>query len=509
MQLPAVDITAVYPEFIVALAALAVLVADLLSKKELRGKLTAISIAGLAFAFFITLLMLIWDRKGTAFSGMVAVDPFAQFFKMIFVLSAAFSILMSPRYLRLFHINAAEYYELILFSTVGMMVMVAANDLITIYIGLELMSISIYLMAGFQRESPRSSEASIKYFLLGSFASAVLLYGMSFFYGITGTTNLMGIQRYLDFTQNMLNSRLITLSLVLMTVGFGFKIAAVPFHMWTPDVYEGAPTPLTAFMSVGPKVAGFAVILRVYMTTFDTLIPDWTVLFWVLSVLTMIVGNVVAVAQLNIKRMLAYSSIAHAGYLLIGVVAAGSATELARTSSDPKLAALMESLKPESMMSVLVYLFAYMFMNLGAFAIVISLAKADNPCESLSDYAGLGKRKPITALMMAILLLSLTGIPPTFGFIGKLYIFKAAILANHWPLAIIGVLTSVVAAYYYIRVIVYMYMREPEGALILEGDRASSTLYTAIAATVFTLLFGIVPGAIIGMARYTIERMLA
>jgi NADH-quinone oxidoreductase subunit N len=509
MQLPVVDITAVYPEFIVGLVGLTVLVVDLLAKKERPAGLTAIGVVGLAVAFLITLLMLIWDRKETAFGGMVAVDPYAQFFKLIFVLSAAFSILMSPRYLRLFNINAAEYYELILFSTVGMMVMVAANDLITIYIGLELMSISIYLMAGFQRENPRSSEASMKYFLLGAFASAVLLYGMSFFYGITGTTNLVGIQRYLDFTQNMLNSRLITLSLVLMTVGFGFKIAAVPFHMWTPDVYEGAPTPLTAFMSVGPKVAGFAVILRVYMTSFNLLIPDWTLLFWVLSVLTMIVGNVIAVSQQNIKRMLAYSSIAHAGYLLIGIVAAGSATELARTSGDPKLAAVMEALKPESMMSVLVYLFAYMFMNLGAFAIVISLAKANDPRESLSDYAGLAKRKPITALLMAVLMLSLTGIPPTFGFIGKLYIFKAAVLTDNWPLAIIGVLTSVVAAYYYIRVIVYMYMREHEGEVALEGDMASSTMYTAIAATVFTLLFGIVPGAITGMARYTIERMLA
>ncbi len=501
MQLPAIDFTSVYPEVTIALVGLLVLSVDIFIKPKRKTSLAVIALAGLFLAMLTT--MAIWDRNETSFSGMVAVDPYAQFFKLIFILSAAFTVLMSPRYLELYNISVGEFYELILFCTLGMMVMVAANDFVTIYIGLELMAISIYLMAGFQRESPRSCEASMKYFLLGAFASALLLYGMSFFYGITGTTNLHGIARYLDFTQNMLNSRLITLSLVLMTVGFAFKIAAVPFHMWTPDVYEGAPTPLTAFMSVGPKVAAFAVIMRVYMTAFDTLVPDWTQLFWMLSVLTMIVGNVVAVAQQNIKRMLAYSSIAHAGYLLIGIVSAGSATAV--TNND----ALAASLTSESMMSVMVYLFAYMFMNLGAFAVVIALGKAGDPCESLQDYAGLAKRRPLTAMLMAILLFSLAGIPPTFGFVGKLYIFKAAILTDHVPLAVIGVLASVVAAYYYVRVIVYMYMREPEGEALVEGDATGSTMYAVIASSIFTLLFGIAPGTIIGMARYTIQQMLS
>jgi NADH-quinone oxidoreductase subunit N len=512
MQLPVIDLSAIAPEVIVTITGLLVLVVDLFFKPRRPSSLSFVALLGLFIALLAT--GAIWARDEYAFSGMVIVDPFAQFFKVIFILSAAFSILMSPRYLKLFSINTGEFFELILFATVGMMVMVSGSDLLTIYVGLELMAISIYLMAGFQRQSPRSSEASIKYFLLGAFASAILLYGISFFYGISGTTSLPGIARYLDFTKNLVptegmtkitqafNPRLITLSLVLMTVGFSFKIAAVPFHMWTPDVYEGAPTPLTAFMSVGPKVAGFAVILRVYMTTFHTLVLDWTQLFMLLSILTMIVGNVVAVSQTNIKRMLAYSSIAHAGYLLIGVVAAGSAMEMT-----PRLV-LRSALISESMMSVMVYLFAYMFMNLGTFAIVITLAKEGNPHELLDDYAGLAKSRPLTAMLMAILLLSLAGIPATFGFVGKFFIFKAAIDTNNAPLAIIGVINSVIAAFYYIRVIVYMYMREPEGEAVAEGDLANSTMYAAVTASLFTLLFGLAPGTIIGLARDTIAPML-
>jgi NADH-quinone oxidoreductase subunit N len=269
--------------------------------------------------------------------------------------------------------------------------------------------------------------------------------------------------------------------------------------MWTPDVYEGAPTPLTAFMSVGPKVAGFAVIMRVYMMAFETLTADWTQLFWLLAVLTMIVGNVVAVAQQNIKRMLAYSSIAHAGYLLIGIVASGTATELAGTVSLSV---------GEAMTAVMIYLFAYMFMNLGVFAIIILLARAGDPREMLKDYAGLARRRPLTALLMTILLFSLAGIPPTFGFIGKLYVFKAAILTGNISLAVIGVLASVVAAFYYIRVIVYMYMREPEGEQLVDLEPAGTTMWAAVTATLFTLVFGVAPGLVISMAREAISRLL-
>jgi NADH-quinone oxidoreductase subunit N len=501
MQIPLVDLTAVLPELVITIVALLVLAVDIIFKPERKTAFSVIALVGLFAALLAT--MAIWDRNEKAFSGMVAVDTYAQFFKLIFIFSAALTILISPRYLALNNISVGEYIELILFCTVGMMVMVSANDFVTIYVGLELMAISIYLMAGFQRENPRSCEASMKYFLLGSFASALLLYGMSFFYGLTGATNLQGIARYLNFTQNIINVRLITLSLVLVTVGFAFKIAAVPFHMWTPDVYEGAPTPLTAFMSVGPKVAAFAVIMRVYMTTLDTLTSDWTQLFALLSALTMIFGNVVAVAQQSMKRMLAYSSISHAGYLLIGVVSAGTAAEM---TGDKTFSATLTS---ESMMGVMVYLFAYMFMNMGAFAVIISLGKAGNPRDSLADYAGLAKRRPLTALLMTILLLSLMGFPGTFGFIGKFYIFKAAILTGNVTLAIIGVLMSVVAAFYYVRVVLYMYMREPEGEAAPEGDAVGSTMYAVVVTTIFTLVLGVAPGFVINLARYTIERMLA
>ncbi len=506
IELPAVDLSAIIPEITITIVGMLVLAVDIFVRPRRQTSLAVISFIGL----FITLLavMAIWNRDDVAFGGMVAVDSYAQFFKMLFLLSAALTILISPRYLQMNNISFGEYFQLLLFCTLGMMVMAAATDLITIYIGIELMAISIYLLAGFQRESPRSAEASMKYYLLGAFASAILLYGMSFFYGLTGTTSLEGISEYLlsvqaaDGIEETLNYRMITLAMVLMTVGFAFKIAAVPFHMWTPDVYEGAPTPLTAFMSVGPKVAGFAVIMRVYMTTFHVLIPDWTQLFWLLAVLTMIVGNVVAVAQQNIKRMLAYSSIAHAGYLLIGVVSAGSA---AAYKEDPALAGILTM---DAMMSVMVYLFAYMFMNIGAFAVVIALGRAGDPRESLRDYSGLAQRRPATALFMTILMLSLAGIPPTFGFIGKWYVFRAAIQTENVALAVIGVLASVVAAFYYIRVIVYMYMREPEMETLADREVAGSTMYAIVVTSIFTLLFGVAPGIVINMARNTIERML-
>jgi len=500
MQVPVIDLTAVYPEVIVAFIGLSVLAIDIFSKRERKTLLSVIALIGLSAAL-LTMVYYFQEDK-IAFSGMVAADPYAQFFKMIFILAAAFTILMSPRYLRLFNINVAEYFELILFATLGMMVMVAANDLVAIYIGLELMAISIYLMAGFQKDNPRSGEASIKYFLLGAFASAILLYGMSFLYGITGTTNLQEIARNIEIPQSIYDPKLLGLSLVLITIGFAFKIAAVPFHMWTPDVYEGAPTPLTAFMSVGPKVAGFAVIMRVYITVFDTLASDWIKLFWLLALLTMIVGNIAAVAQQSVKRMLAYSSIAHAGYLLIGVVSAGSALGLTQNSDINLL------LTGESMTSVMVYLFAYMFMNLGAFAVLIALARADDPRESLEDFAGLAKRRPLTAMLMTILMLSLAGIPGTFGFVGKFYIFKAAIQTQNMPLAVIGVIMSVVSAFYYIRVIVYMYMREPEGEAPAEDESAGSTMYAAVSTTLFTVVFGLYPVFIIEMARFTISQML-
>jgi NADH-quinone oxidoreductase subunit N len=495
MQLPVdAEIGAVAPEFIVVMTGLIVLVLDVFGKPGRKKTLFWVTIGGLLFAFLATWLMMEGQRNETVFSGMVAVDPYGQFFKFIFILSAFFTVLMSPRYLRINNISQSEYFELILFATLGMMVMVTAADLVVFYIGLELMSIAIYLMAGFQKGTPRSSEASLKYFLLGSFASAILLYGISFLYGVTQSTNLSEIARYLDVGRPML-----TIALVLMSAGFAFKIAAIPFHMWTPDVYEGAPTPLTAFMSVGPKVAGFAVLMRIYIISFDSLVADWTRLFAVLAVLTVVIGNIIAVAQNNIKRMLAYSSIAHAGYLLIGFVAAGSTFMMNGESAS------------ESMTAVMIYLFSYLFMNMGAFAIVIALGRADDPRESLQDYAGLARRRPGLAIMMTILLLSLAGIPGTFGFIGKLYIFKVAIQTNNVGLAVIGVVASVVAAFYYIRVIVYMYMRNPEEGAEPDAEFDSTAIYVAFATTLFTVLYGLHPwflNPILIMAQGAVDKLL-
>ena len=498
MQLPVVDIGAIFPEFVIVITGLLVLVLDLFNKSGRKGSQFWLAIVGLLVAFVATWAMIggTGDPSGprieTAFSGMVSVDPYGQYFKFIFILSAFFTVLMSPRYLRINNISQSEYLELILFATLGMMVMVTAADLIVFYIGLELMSIAIYLMAGFQKGTPRSSEASIKYFLLGSFASAILLYGISFLYGVTQTTNLAEIALWIPIH----GTRTLTVALVLISVGFAFKIAAVPFHMWTPDVYEGAPTPLTAFMSVGPKVAGFAVLMRLYIISFDSLAADWTRLFAVLAVFTVVAGNVIAVAQSNIKRMLAYSSIAHAGYLLIGLVAAGSTFSL--NGENPS----------EAMTAVMIYLFSYMFMNMGAFAIVIALGRDDDPCESLQDYAGLARRRPGMAALMLILLLSLAGIPGTFGFIGKLYIFKAAVQTHNYGLAIIGVLASVVGAFYYIRVIVYMYMREPEEGAEPDAVSAGTTMYAAIATTLFTVIFGLFPNSMVRMAQDAVTLLL-
>ena len=516
MQLPVVDIGAIFPEFVIVITGLLVLVLDLFNKSGRKGSQFWLAIVGLLVAFVATWAMIggTGDPSGprieTAFSGMVSVDPYGQYFKFIFILSAFFTVLMSPRYLRINNISQSEYLELILFATLGMMVMVTAADLIVFYIGLELMSIAIYLMAGFQKGTPRSSEASIKYFLLGSFASAILLYGISFLYGVTQTTNLAEIALWIPIH----GTRTLTVALVLISVGFAFKIAAVPFHMWTPDVYEGAPTPLTAFMSVGPKVAGFAVLMRLYIISFDSLAADWTRLFAVLAVFTVVagnvivdwetripiktvvVGNIIAVAQNNIKRMLAYSSIAHAGYLLIGLVAAGSTFMLDGENAS------------QSMTAVMVYLFSYMFMNMGAFAIVIALGRDDDPCESLQDYAGLARRRPGMAALMLILLLSLAGIPGTFGFIGKFYIFKAAIQTQNYGLAIIGVVASVVAAFYYIRVIVYMYMREPEEGAEPDAVSAGTTMYAAIATTLFTVIFGLFPNSMVRMAQDAVTLLL-
>jgi NADH-quinone oxidoreductase subunit N len=417
----------------------------------------------------------------TIFSGHYGVDNFAVFFKLVVVAVTALTILISLRYIIVEKINLAEYYSLILFASAGMIILAGGTDLITIYLGLELMSISIYVLAAFIKRDPKSIEAGLKYFLLGAFTSGIVLYGMALVYGMTGTTNLAQIASYLS-TQAEPNFPLV-LAMILLITGFGFKVSLVPFHMWVPDVYEGAPTSVTAYMAAGTKAAGFAALIRIFMVALPLLQAQWTVLLWLLAVLTMTVGNVVAIAQNSVKRMLAYSSIAHAGYALIGVVAASDI----------------------GMTGVLFYLVAYVFMNIGAFSMIILLCKEGDRGDMLEDFTGLARTHPYAAFAFVVFFMSFAGIPPTAGFVGKLYLFAAAIKSGYIWLAVIGVVNSAISVYYYFRVASVMYMREPEGERVVSPSPA---LHAALAVMVVaTVLLGLWPGPFIDGARSAVAAL--
>jgi len=464
------DLTPVMPEIVMTIAAIVMLMAELVIKrKETIGFLTII---GACAAIYYTLM----GSPGTTFGGMYVSDGYSTFFKIIFLINLILTVLMSPKYLQTLKINFGEYYSLILFATLGMMLMASAADIIVLYLGLELMALSTYILAGFIRYDIKSNEAAMKYLLLGAFASAILLYGTSMIYGLTGTTNLTDISAYIAKT-NLVSNPVLMLSMILFAVAFSFKIAAVPFHMWAPDAYEGAPTPITAFMSVGPKAAGFAVLGRVFVTAFGSVHMDWAVIFIPIAILTMAVGNIVALSQTNIKRMLAYSSIAHAGYMLVGMLSG----------------------TPDGMASVLNYMFIYVFMNIGAFAIVIMLRTEGFKGEDITDYEGLAKTHPMAAALMLIFMFSLTGIPPMAGFMGKFYLFMSAISAGYTWLVIVAVLFSAISAYFYLRIVMLMYMREPKETVQLNS---SPGLALVLVVTVATVLFiGILPSKFLLIAK--------
>ncbi len=367
---------------------------------------------------------------------MVQLDPFAALVTAVLALGALLSCGLAISYLSELRINHGEFYALVLLSTAGMMLMVASIDMLTLFLGLELMSIPIYVLAGFDRRKLRSNESALKYFLIGSFASAILLYGIALLYGVSGGTSFEAIRAAFDP-----DNPLAVVGLGLVIAGFAFKISSVPFHQWTPDVYEGAPSAVTAFMSVTVKLAAFAALLRVIALSFEPLGEMLGSILWVLAALTMVVGNLMAVIQQNIKRLLAYSSIAHAGYLLIGFVAG----------------------TPEGYAAVVFYLICYVFMNLGAFGVIIALAHRGQDCERIESLAGLARTRPGLAALMTLFMISLAGIPGTAGFIAKFALFSAAVDAGQVPLTILAVLMSVVSVYYYLRVPVFMYMREPQG----------------------------------------------
>src|SRR5438874_2086158 len=426
------DFYYILPELVLTAGALVVLIADVLLPKDRRAALSWVTLIALG-ATLASLAPFASTRVEVA-RGLIAVDQFALFFKIVFLIAAAITVLMSVRYLEVEGASPGEYYFLILCATLGMMIMAGGIDLITIFIGLETMAVSFYILAGFIKPNQRSNEAAVKYFLLGAFSLGILLYGMSLMYGLSGTTNLRTMA--ITFVGQERDPRLV-LAVILVVAGVGFKIAAVPFHMWAPDVYEGAPTPVTAFLSVGSKAASFAMLLRIFLEGMPSLSADWRILFEVLAIVTMTVGNLAALTQSNLKRMLAYSSIAHAGYLLIGVVAAGAGHTRGVTAT-------------------LIYLFTYVFLQLGAFGIIILMRQRDVIGDELKDLTGLYHRRPVAAFAMLLFMLSLGGIPPTAGFMGKFWLFSAAIEAGFVWLAVIGVLNSAISLYYYIRVVVFM-----------------------------------------------------
>ncbi len=476
----------IYPEFVVIVIACTVLLLDLFVERRHKSLLGWYSLIGIVIAAVMTVKLM--DVRGTFFAGTVLLDPFASFFKLVFFLSCGLGILVSMKYLDIEDIHRGEYYALMLFATSGMMLMASAGDLITLYLGLELMALSIYILAGFMRRSGRSNEAGIKYLLLGAFSSGIMLYGMSLLYGMSGTTNLNGILMFLQGAD--LANPLIFLAMVMLIVSFGFKVAAVPFHMWVPDVYEGAPTSVTAFMSAGPKVAGFAVLLRVFVHALGPVQSHSSEILAIMAVLTMAVGNILALSQTNIKRMLAYSSIAHAGYALVGLAAA---TAQPATTADGAA-------------SVMLYVLIYAVMNMGAFGVVIMLRRSGVRGEEIADFAGLGKTNKTAAFLMLIFLFSLTGIPPMAGFIGKFYIFKSAVQAGMVWLAIVGVLFSAISAYFYLRVIMLMYMYDPKEEFRLVQSPALA-LALAVAATAVVVI-GVRPAEVLEFARSSVIGLL-
>lgn len=465
------------PEIVLVAVATLVMVLTPLVKGRGARALGYLSLAGLGAALAASVAA--YADAGPAFQDMLIVDGFATFFRVLVIAVGILTLLSSFQYLRREGIATGEYFALLLFSVAGQCVMAAANELIMVFIGLEISSIASYVLAGYLRDDKRANEAAIKYFLLGSFATAFLLYGIAWIYGVTGSTYLGDIRTALSGAVPAALPALVATAAALMFVGFAFKVAAWPFQAWAPDVYQGAPAPIAGFLSAGPKAAAFAVFLRVFLTAFEPISSRWEPLLWVAALLTMVIGNFAALMQTNLKRLLGYSSIAHAGYVLVAFTA-HSATGAA---------------------AVMFYLAAYALMNLGAFAVVAHLCGEGERYLEARDLEGLAARQPVTAALFTLLLLSLIGVPLTGGFFGKFYIFKAALDAGLVWLTVLGLLTSAVAAYYYLRIVVVMYMREPaEAAAGLPPLRGALSIALWVSA-IGTLWLGIFPSMVLDFAR--------
>jgi len=473
---------AAVPDFLPALPEIALAVAAmlLLLIGVFRGERSTRLVSWLAVLVLIGILVLAArfdSAKQIAFYGMFITDPFALFMKALVLIGSAVSIVMAMRYNEAHGIARFEFPVLVLLAATGMMVMVSANDLITLYLGLELQSLALYVVASFDRDSVRSSEAGLKYFVLGALSSGMLLYGASMIYGFAGTTSFAALAKLI--TGAGAPSPGLIIGIVFVTVGLAFKVSAVPFHMWVPDVYEGAPTPVTAFFAVAPKMAAIALFIRFLIEPFGAILAQWQQVIIFLSIASMVLGAVAAIAQSNIKRLMAYSSIGHIGYALIGLAAAS----------------------PAGIRGVLVYMAIYLFMNVGTFAVILCMRQQGRMLEGINDLAGLSRTQPGLALALAIFMFAMAGIPPTAGFFSKLYIFVAAIEAHQSALtglAIIGVVASVVGAFYYLRIVKVMYFDEPAGSF--DRPLAPELKAVLVVAAVVTMFFFLLPDPVVGSA---------
>jgi len=479
------DLLTLLPLIVLVGWACALLLIDLAIPRNRKSLTALLAAVGLALTLGLTLLQT--GASSVAFNGMLVRDDFATYVEVLLLITGLLGIALAHGYLKRMELERGEYYTLLLFSVAGMLLMAQAADLMIVFLALELLSIPLYVLAAFARTKAASEESGLKYFFLGAFATGFVVYGIALVFGATGSTALSDIvASTAPGTETTANQPLLLIGAALILVGFGFKVAAVPFHMWTPDVYHGAPTAVTAFMAAGAKIAGFAALMRVFVTAFPALEIDLTPVLWALAALTMLLGNLIAITQTNIKRMLAYSSIAHTGYILMAFVAYGN----------PDVASV-------SVAAGLFYLVTYVVTNFGAWGVVIALEKAEGRGLEITDYAGLGRKYPALAAAMTIFMLSLTGIPPTLGLVGKFYLFRAVIEGGYVWLAVIGVLTSLISAYYYLRVVVTMYMREGE-------PQASGEFWlnlTVGAAALVTILLSIVPGALFRWASEAVLKL--
>src|SRR5688572_10649447 len=472
------ELDAIVPMLCVTLAALASMGAEAFRGERERLPIGGLGIVGLTGAAVSSVLL--WNRSASGF-GVIQADNFGLFVTLTLVAVGILTILFSAPVLERNGIPSGEYYSLVLFSIVGMMMMATASDLLVIFVALEILSLSVYVLTAIRRDNAAGTEAAFKYFLLGAFSSAFFLYGIAFTYGVSGSTKLSAVGAYLS-AQALSSNPLILVAMALLLVGFAFKISAVPFHMWTPDAYEGAPAVVTGFMSTGVKAAAFAAFARVFLSAFEPFKADWAPVVAVIAALTMILGTVVGVAQTNLKRMLAYSSIAHGGYLLVGLVAANDVGKAA----------------------ILFYLLAYSVTNLAAFGAIALLGARDRANDELQDYAGLWHSRPALAALMTVCLLSLGGLPPTVGFMGKWYIFSAAVGAGYYGLAIIGVLTSVISVFFYLRVVVMMYMADRDAALAAPAAVSRPAMVT-LAVAIFAIFYlGVLPTLVLDLAAESI-----